>query len=106
MRHPPLDVILSWPKPNYISPETRGHSLLAVNVTFLVIAFIAVVARLWARLRIVKSPGLDDLLITIAMVCRLALATHRRKILSQISVVPERGARLPLTKDSFTRSLL
>jgi hypothetical protein len=68
MRQPPLDVILSWPKPNYVDPETRGDALLVVNVLFLAICFIAVAARLWARLRILHSAGLDDLLITIAMV--------------------------------------
>lgn len=68
MRHPPLDVILSWPEPNYVNPETRGNALLVVNILFLAICFVAVAARLWARLRILHSAGLDDLLITIAMV--------------------------------------
>ena len=68
MRHPPLDVILSWPEPNYVNPETRGNALLIVNIIFLVLCFITAAARLWARLRILHSAGVDDLLITIAMV--------------------------------------
>lgn len=68
MRNPPLSVILSWPTPNYVDPETRGNALLIINIIFLALCFAAVGARLWARLRILHSPGLDDLLITIAMV--------------------------------------
>jgi hypothetical protein len=75
MRSPPLEVIESWPAPNYVDPETRGQSLLVVNITLLCLCLIALASRLWARLVILRSPGLDDLLITIAIV-----SSSRRKL--------------------------
>jgi hypothetical protein len=68
MRTPPPEVIESWPAPNYVDPETRGQSLLVVNITLLGLCLIALAARLWSRLVILRSPGLDDLLITVAIV--------------------------------------
>jgi hypothetical protein len=76
MRDPPLSVILSWPTPNYVDPETRGQSLLVVNIILLALCFVAVAARLWARLVILHAPGLDDLLITIAMVHLIDLGVY------------------------------
>ena len=68
MGTPPLEVIESWPAPNYVDPETRGQSVLVVNITLLVLCLIVLAARLWSRLVIIRAPGLDDLLITIAIV--------------------------------------
>jgi hypothetical protein len=68
MRTPPPEVVESWPAPNYVDPETRGQSLLVVNITLLGLCLIALAARLWSRLVILRSPGLDDLFITIAIV--------------------------------------
>lgn len=68
MRTPPPEVIASWPQPNYIDPVTRGPALVIVNFILLGLSVIAVGARLWSRLIILRSPGLDDLLITIAIV--------------------------------------
>ena len=65
---PPPEVIASWPPPNYIDPETRGSSLVVVNFIFLALSLAALAARLWARLVILRAPGLDDFLITIAIV--------------------------------------
>lgn len=66
--HPPLSVILSWPEPNYTDPAARGHQLLAVTVTFGLLAIIFVAARLWSRIKIQKNAGLDDLFISLALV--------------------------------------
>ena len=63
-----MSVIATWPTPNYVDPETRGPGLLVVNVVFSILCLFAVAARLWARLRIVHSPGLDDVLIVISFV--------------------------------------
>jgi hypothetical protein len=66
--HPPASVLLDWPNANFIDPETRGWGapialLIVVGITFLVY-----VARIWARLAVAKSLGLDDVLMSIAMV--------------------------------------
>ena len=65
----PLDVILSWPQPNYIDPVRRGPALVAVNCVLLPLALIVVGLRLYTRLIIVHSAGLDDVFIGLASVC-------------------------------------
>lgn len=65
--HPPPEVILSWPKPNYIDPEERGWEAPIVLIIFMAITFFVYVARMWARISISKNTGLDDILISIAM---------------------------------------
>jgi hypothetical protein len=69
MRDPPLSVIETWPKPNYVNPETRGKALLVVNAIMLTITVLVVAGRMWARFRISKSPGIDDVFVGFAMVC-------------------------------------
>jgi hypothetical protein len=61
------DVLLSWPKPNYINPEDRGWTSSIVLLVFLSITFIVFVARIWARLAVGKNSGLDDILMSLAM---------------------------------------
>jgi hypothetical protein len=64
----PLDVILSWPKPNYVDPERRGPALVVVNCILLPLSLTVVGLRLYTRLMIVHSAGLDDLFIGLASV--------------------------------------
>lgn len=65
--HPPPEVLLSWPKPDYINPEDRGWSSSIVLLIFLGITFLVYVARMWARLGLGKNAGLDDILMSVAM---------------------------------------
>jgi hypothetical protein len=65
--HPPPDVLLSWPKPNYVDPEERGWGPPIVLLVFLGITFLVYCARMWARLAISKNIGFDDILVSIAM---------------------------------------
>ncbi|KAF1927175.1 uncharacterized protein M421DRAFT_394215 [Didymella exigua CBS 183.55] len=65
--HPPSEVMLSWPQPNYINPEDRGWSSSIVLVVFLGITFLVYAARMWARLGLGKNHGLDDTIMSIAM---------------------------------------
>jgi hypothetical protein len=71
--HAPPEVLLSWPRPNYINPETRGWEASIVLLIIVGITFLIFVARIWARLVIAKSAGLDDVLISIAMLPVLGL---------------------------------
>ena len=91
MRNPPPEVIASWPAPNYVDPETRGQSLLIVNIILLTLCFVVLGGRLWARFMILRAPGLDDLLITIAMVCSLrsrnCISNHTTNLLRQIPTI-------------------
>lgn len=69
MRLPPLEVLYSWPDPNYVDPVTRGSALLVVNCVFVSIAVLFVGARLYTRLWVKSWFGLDDVFIILAMVC-------------------------------------
>ncbi|KIW70237.1 hypothetical protein PV04_02527 [Phialophora macrospora] len=65
--HPAPSVIATWPKPNYVNPDTRGPGLVYICIVFGAIGIITVTARLYSRLFITKAPGLDDLLVVIAL---------------------------------------
>ena len=65
---PPLSVIESWPKPNYINPDTKSSALTVIVIILLVVVPVVVAARLWARVVILKKPGWDDGLVLFAMV--------------------------------------
>ena len=66
--HAPSEVILSWPKPNYVNPEDRGWSSSIVLLVFLGTTFLVYIARMWARLGLAKNAGLDDILMSIAII--------------------------------------
>lgn len=66
--HPPSEVLLSWPRPNYVDPEDRGWTSSIVLLLALGITFLVYVARIWARLSLGKNAGLDDVLMSIAMI--------------------------------------
>lgn len=68
MQLPPPSVMATWPKPNYEDPVTRGHGAIIVNVVCLSVALIVTLLRLYTRLRITCSPGLDDIFIVAALV--------------------------------------
>jgi hypothetical protein len=65
--HPPPDVLRNWPPPNYVNPENRGWGGSILILVALGITFLVYVARIWARIGIGKNFGLDDTLISIAM---------------------------------------
>src|SRR6187402_1781482 len=81
IRPVPDAVRLSWPAPNYIDPEKRGPALLIVNCLLLPIALVVVGLRLYTRLVVVRSAGLDDLFITLALV-RPSLTLGRSSLTS------------------------
>ncbi|KAF2849169.1 hypothetical protein T440DRAFT_519420 [Plenodomus tracheiphilus IPT5] len=59
--HPPFEVIKSWPHPNHVDPEERGWEAPIALAIVMGITFIVYVARLWARVVISKSAGLDGI---------------------------------------------
>lgn len=73
MRAVPPEVLATWPKPNYIDPETRGPSLVIVECIALSAALICLALRLYVRIFLVRNTGLDDLIMVVAMVCPLSL---------------------------------
>ena len=68
MKLPPLSVMLHWPTPNYIDPETQGPSLIIVNSVFMTLVVLAVAARFYSRVFIRKLVGVDDIMMVFAFV--------------------------------------
>ncbi|RYO35209.1 hypothetical protein AA0113_g11557 [Alternaria arborescens] len=73
MQLPPVDVLLSWPTPNYDNPVTRGPALLIVNSIFISLAVITVVARIYTRIVIKRWFGIDDVFILLALLFTIGL---------------------------------
>ena len=67
MQLPPVDVLLGWPTPNYIDPETRGPALLIVNSILISLTILVVIARLYTRIVIKRWFGIDDIFILFAL---------------------------------------
>src|SRR4051812_2921558 len=73
MQLPPVDVLLSWPTPNYEDPVTRGPALVIVNSIFVALAVSTVAARLYTRIVIKRWFGIDDVFILLALLFTLGL---------------------------------
>ncbi|KAH6640092.1 hypothetical protein BKA67DRAFT_486818, partial [Truncatella angustata] len=69
MRFPPPEVIASWPRPNYKNPETRGPTLMIVELTILPLALICLALRLYVRMYMIKRSWWDDWLMVASAVC-------------------------------------
>lgn len=68
IRPVPAAVVAGWPRPNYADPQRRGPALVVVNSLLLALAVGVVGLRLYTRLRVCRSAGLDDLFIGLAVV--------------------------------------
>ena len=68
MRFPPPEVLKTWPKPNYVNPDTRGPALIIVELTLLPIAIICVALRLWIRIGWLHKGWWDDWLMVVAVI--------------------------------------
>jgi hypothetical protein len=49
--------------------DDRSGSVKAVMILFLALAWITYPMRVWVRVRMLKSVGIDDVFTTITMVC-------------------------------------
>jgi hypothetical protein len=75
MRRPPISVILSWPRPNYVDPDTRGDALLVVESIFLALSWIILSMRLYVRLFILRKTWYDDWIMVAAAVFLLIVGS-------------------------------
>lgn len=64
-----------WPAPNYENPETRGHPSLFIVTS--VVTTIVVALRLYSRHYLLKSAGLDDVLLLAGYVCQARMLVGR-----------------------------
>lgn len=70
----PPSVIATWPKPNYINPDTRGPGIIYICIIYASLGILVVGARLYARIFITKAVGFDDFLIVLGLAFSIALA--------------------------------
>jgi len=68
MRNPDPSIIAAWPKPNYVNPESQGHSFLVVGITMITICAIVVAMRIYVRWKILHNMGTDDWLVVVSLV--------------------------------------
>lgn len=68
MRSAPPSVRKTWPKPNYVDPDTRGNGLMIIELTLLPIAMIVVFLRMWIRISWLNKSWWDDYLMIVAMI--------------------------------------
>lgn len=68
MSLPSVEVILSWPTPDYDNPETQGPAGHVIVIFLISLAILILAIRLYTRKKITKGFGLDDVLIVIAFV--------------------------------------
>jgi len=75
MQIPPIDVILSWPTSNYDDPQdVRGFGLLIVTCVVYPITVLMVGLRIFTRLRISRSFGIEDVFLLPAQFLTTACA--------------------------------
>ncbi|KAK0732222.1 hypothetical protein B0H67DRAFT_549831 [Lasiosphaeris hirsuta] len=75
MRIPPAEILTTWPKANYIDPETRGPGLIIVEIIILPLALLTLFLRLYVRIGILHKSGWDDWLMVAAAVFGTGVTT-------------------------------
>ncbi|TKA67673.1 hypothetical protein B0A55_08648 [Friedmanniomyces simplex] len=74
MRIPPLSVLLTWPTPNYVDPETRGNASLIVNLIFISLVILVVSLRFYCRFSAgALRFGWDDAMIALTLLCTITM---------------------------------
>lgn len=68
MRTVPINVLLSWPPPNYINPVTRGPAAVILIIILSSFVVVAVSLRVYTRLWVQRWSGFDDLFMVLAVV--------------------------------------
>jgi hypothetical protein len=53
---------------NLINPESNGDGIVAVNATFMIVAFVFVFSRLWMKLSKKEKFGWDDFMVAFGLV--------------------------------------
>ncbi|KAL7626169.1 hypothetical protein AAE478_002939 [Parahypoxylon ruwenzoriense] len=66
MQLPPASVLASWPTPNHVNPETRGHVGMIISLLLIGLVTIILAIRLYSRKWLTRGFGLDDIFILFA----------------------------------------
>lgn len=75
IRTPPIEVLLSWPAPNYVNPETHGHAAIILNYFLITIVTIFFGLRIYVRVVVRKKLGWDDAFLSVGYLCAVGLTT-------------------------------
>lgn len=67
MQLPPLSVLTAFPKSNYVDPVVRGPALIIITTIMFPITLFMVILRVYTRIRVTRSFGLDDTLLVLAI---------------------------------------
>jgi hypothetical protein len=65
---PPPSVIASWPQSNYVDPDARGKELIVFSGVLGIASLLAVVSRIYVRVKIQKRLGTDDYCLVLGLV--------------------------------------
>lgn len=65
---PPLDVVLTWPLPNYVNPEINGGYLAPTTIVVTSVSLLIVTGRVCSRSLVTRQFGIDDWSMLLAMV--------------------------------------
>lgn len=71
-----MEVIASWPRPNYDNPDTRAPDPIVGGVITLTGALVFLGLRMYVRLGIMRRTELDDWVMVVAAVSELLTATQ------------------------------
>lgn len=77
MRLPPVSVLEEWPSPNYVDPVLRGPANITIIAIFFPLALLVVGIRIYTRIRLSKSFGIDDWFILATLVGRLVMRSNK-----------------------------
>lgn len=79
---PPVEVAASWPPPNFSNPQSKGPTLVIVELLLISIVCVVVLLRIYSRVYLRKTFGLDDWLIlpaTVRTLCQRFNTVGTRK---------------------------
>jgi hypothetical protein len=74
--HAPLEVILTWPTPNYVNPTTRPNTIFVLACVCGPTTIVLLLGRLWVRSFHQRNPGWDDWLILAGTVRLITSGRH------------------------------
>jgi hypothetical protein len=63
-----FNLFSEWPTPNYVDPVKHGPTLTVVNALFFSLMTIALALRLYCKVIVSRSFGLDDIFICLSWV--------------------------------------
>jgi hypothetical protein len=84
---PPIEVLLSWPRPNLVDPEMKPNTITVVAYVFGPLTVILFLIRLWVRIFHQRNPGWDDWIMVAAMVRDSTFWREVTKLTSQVPTI-------------------